>query len=173
MVTFLGRIILVITSFAPVALILALVYLEKCKYITAVLLLAMFILWLTCKMLMGYIVRTGEKFPLKICEFNRKDKGTLAFLLIYILPIVRSPDSFSSIKWYVFLVAFAIIAFTIVDTGAYSCNLIVRLCGYHFFEIKDEKGIACLLLATKPILRLDEEITMTEISRDVFVQVES
>lgn len=170
--TLLAKIILVATSLAPVCFVLAFNYIGKCFWKTGALIAAVIGLYLIGKIMMNYISRTGEPFRLHIKEFNRKDQGTLTFLLIYILPVISHPDASFSAEWYMILAVFFIIVLTIVDVGAYNCNLLIRFCGYSFFEVRDKDGLPCLLLTKKKHLNPDEEIMMTEISRDVFVQTE-
>ena len=172
MLTLLAKFILVATSLAPVFFVLAFKYIGKCFWKVGVFVAIVIGLYLIGKIMMSYISRTGEPFRLHIKEFNRKDQGTLAFLLIYILPIIRYPDAAFSAEWPMIFAAFLIIVLTIVDVGAYNCNLLIRFCGYSFFEVRDKDGLPCLLLTKKKHLNPDEEIIMTEISRDVFVQTE-
>ena len=110
-----------------------------------------------------------------IKEFSRKDEGIHMFLVIYILPIIRSPDSLLNADWLTILSAIAVIILIIavmVKIGSFNFNPVMSILGYNFYEVKDRDGVHHLLIARKPLVRNGIEVRTRRISQNVFVRVE-
>ena len=123
-----------------------------------------------CWKIVKYKSTTGETFRIYIKEHERRDQGILAFMFIYILPLVRSSDSALLSNWTLTIIVFMIIALVIVDVGAYNINPIMRFCGYRVYEIKNRNGIKRLLITRRNSLEHEAEIQTREISHDVHVE---
>ena len=165
------KLILVLTSFAPLLIIMGLIY----KNVWSLVLFGIAAVLIgLCWLMMEDSANTGEPYLLRIKEFNRTDKGIHTFLVIYILPIIRSPNSFCT-DWHTFaciVLVFVFLVFTIMRIGAYNFNPVMSAFGYYFYEIKDEQNVHHLLI-TRTVLRTpNTEIYAQKLSHDVHVHVE-
>ena len=166
-----SKIILVLTSFAPLLIIIGVCYLNVW---TCVLFGIAAVLIGLCWLMMEDSANTGEPYLLRIKEFNRTDQGIHTFLVIYLLPIIRSPISFAA-DLHTFAcigLAFALLVFTMTRIGAYNFNPVMSAFGYYFYEIKDEQNVHHLLI-TRTVLRTpNTEVYVQKLSHDVHVEVE-
>ena len=108
-------------------------------------------------------------------EFRRKDEGIHMFLVIYILPIIRSPDSLLNADWQTIVSAIAVIGLIItvmVKMGAFYFNPILSILGYNFYEVKDRDDVHHLLITRQRLVRHSIEVRTRRISQNVFVEVE-
>ena len=163
-----SKLILVLTSFAPLLIIMGLIY--KNVWSLVLFILAAVFIGL-CGLMMKDSEKSGEPYLLRIKEFNRTDQGIHTFLVIYILPIIRSPISFD---WYaVFYIVLTIMFFVwiINRIEAYNFNPVMSAFGYYFYEIKDGQNVHHLLI-TKTVLRKPKEVYVQKLSYDVHVEVE-
>ena len=163
-----SKLILVLTSFAPLLIIMGLIY----KNVWSLVLFGLAAVFIClCGLMMKDSEKSGEPYLLRIKEFNRTDQGIHTFLVIYILPIIRSPISFD---WYaVFYIVLTILFFVwiINRIEAYNFNPVMSAFGYYFYEIKDGQNVHHLLI-TKTVLRKPKEVYVQKLSYDVHVEVE-
>ena len=164
------KLFLVLTSFAPLAGVIAINHIGFKTWWVVVPLFIMISLIGICWKIVKYKSTTGETFRIYIKECERRDQGILAFMFIYILPLVRSSDSALLSNWTLTIIVFMIIALVIVDVGAYNINPIMRFCGYRVYEIKNRNGIKRLLITRRNSLEHEAEIQTRQISHDVYVE---
>ena len=179
--------LLALTSFAPLLLIIAIKHFlgeqtlwatdlcndTKTLWMILVFDIAVFLFFICWKM-MKYASRRGHIFPLEIQEFNRRDQGILVFMFIYLLPLIRSPNSLFA-NWQTTigtLMVFAFIILIINDIGAYNFNPVMRMWGYRVYEIKDTDNVHHLLITRKVLRKPGIEIQVRRISHDVYVHAE-
>ena len=180
--------LLALTSFAPLLCIIAIKhFLGEQTLLATDLLIDTKTLWMIlvfdiavclffiCWKMMKCAPRMGQIFPLEIQEFYRRDQGILVFMFIYLLPLIRSPDSLFT-NWQTTigtLMVFVFIIFIINDIGAYNFNPVMRIFGYRVYEVKDTDNVHHLLI-TREVLRKPgiETIQVRRISHDVYVHAE-
>ena len=154
-----ARFILALTSFAPLLGVIAINYFIDKKTLLAILMFDIAIcLFFVCWRMMRYGSKSGATFILEIKEFNRRDQGILVFMFIYLLPLIRSPNSLFT-NWQTTispLVVFALIIAIIIDIGAYNFNPVMRVFGYRAYEVKDTDDVHHLLI-TRKTLRVARE----------------
>ena len=164
------KFLLVLTSFAPLVGVIVINHIGyKTWWVVVPLFIMISLIWI-CWKTMKSVSTTGETFIIYIKEFERRDQGILTFMFIYILPLVRSSDSAFLSNWALTIIVFLIIAFVIVDVGAYNINPIMRACGYRVYEIKNRNGIKKLLITQKNLLEHNVEIQTRKISHDIYVE---
>lgn len=168
------------TSFAPVLFVVA-INVFDCKTLwfwgLCVLgVLLIFACWKLMKKLSKKPVTHRERIHhWHIKEFISKDEGIHTFLIIYILPIIRSPDSLLNADRQTILSAIVMIILILiimVKIGAFNFNPVMSLLGYKFYGVKDRDGEHHLLIARKPLVRHGIEVRTRRISQNVFVRVE-
>ena len=175
--------LLALTSFAPLLCIIAInhfvgeqtLWAPETKTLWMILVFDIAIcLFFICWKMMKCAPRMGQTFPLEIQEFNRRDQGILVFMFIYLLPLIRSPDSLFT-NWQTTigtLMVFVFIILIINDIGAYNFNPVMRICGYRVYEIKDTDNVHHLLITRKVLRKPGIEIQVRRISHDVYVHAE-
>ncbi len=142
------RLILVSTSFAPLLVIMGLIYKNVWSLVLFGIAAVLIGLW---GLLMKDSAKSGQPYLLRIKEFNRTDQGVHTFLVIYILPIIRSPISFDCYAVFYIGLTILFLVRTMVHIGAYNFNPVMSAFGYYFYEIKDEQNVHHLLI-TRTVL---------------------
>ena len=124
-----------------------------------------------CGLMMKDSEKSGPPYLLRIKEFNRADQGIHTFLVIYILPIIRSPISFDWYAVFYFVLTILFLVWIINRIEAYNFNPVMSAFGYYFYEIKDKQNRHHLLI-TKTVLQTPKEIYVQKLSHDVHVEME-
>ena len=173
------KLILVLTSFAPFLVIVGIDFLNKNTQISYYLFAFSIILCAMCWGIIQFGSKKTEVFKVHIKEFNRRDQGIYTFLVIYLLPIIRSPSSLlyaalggDCIAIISIIFIFSLIIISMVDIGAYNFNPIMLAFKYRFYEIKDGRNVPHLLIARKPLLRPGNEVQTWQISHNILVQID-
>ena len=165
-----AKLILVLTSFAPLLIIMGIV----CKNVWSFVLFGLAAIFIgSCWGMMKGSAKSGQPYLLRIKEFNRTDQGIHTFLVIYILPIILSPISIS-FDWYTvsyIVLTILFLAWVMVRIGAYNFNPVMSIFGYYFYEIKNEQNVHYLLI-TKTVLQKPKEIYVQRLAHDVHVELE-
>ena len=164
-----AKLILVLTSFAPLLIIMGLIY-RNVWSLVLVGLAAVLIGW--CAFMMKDSEKSGAPYLLHIKEFNRTDQGIHTFLVVYLLPIIRSPISFDWYAVFCFGVTILFLVYIINRIGAYNFNPVMSAFGYYFYEITDKQNVHHLLI-TKTVLRKPKAVYVQRLSHDVYVEVEN
>ena len=127
---------------------------------------------LLCWGLLSYAKRSLETHQIYIEEFERKDQEMLAFLFIYLLPFVRSPNTAFASNWITSTYILAIIVLAITHAGAFHFNPVMRLVfGYRFYSVRNSNGVSNLLISRKDLWQPRREVTAVAIARDVYLYV--
>ena len=126
---------------------------------------------LLCKGLLAYAERNVQTCEFHIVEFERKDQEVLTFLFIYLLPFVRSDDLAFFNDWITSVYVLLIIIACIVYSGAFHFNPVMQLWGYRFFSVRDESGVANLLISKKDLRRPRININAVMLAPKVYLQI--
>lgn len=164
------RILLALTSFAPVVLALAISYAasESNYVVSSIFLLFFGVLLIVCY----FLIRRGrnEKKKLhriQVKEFSRRDQGIVVFLSVWMIPFLRS--TFSA-DWATYTYVFFVVLLCMVDVGAYHFNPILRLFRYHFYTIRDQNNFECLLITNNKLTAPNVSMDVNKISDDVLIE---
>ena len=166
------RFVLTLTSLSPVFGALGIVCYMKDKSLLflAIHLTIMFSLFFICHRQMKHAAnKKRTEYRLFIKEFNRRDQGMVTFLFVYLLPFLRSPDSFFTGGLLTGIYVLVIVFIAIVDVGAYNFNPVIRICGYRFYTVKDKENVPHLLIIKKNLREAEIEIPVHRISDDVWI----
>ena len=170
-----ARILLMSTSFAPLLFVIAMTGFN-CKTLWFWLLcIGGMLLIFACWGLMKKASNKRRTHHWHIKEFSRSDEKAHMFLVIYILPIIRSPDSLLNADWQTILSAIVVIVLMItllVKAGSFNYNPVISILGYKFYEVKDRDDVHHLLITQKLLVRHGIEVQTWRISQNVFVDVE-
>ncbi len=158
------KLFLVSTSFAPVLLTLWFSKFSKNWYfidglwyliITAVLILFCFLILKSSE---EYL----EKLPIKIKSLSTSDKEIIAFIIVYLLPLINKYSFQINSKLLIFIIALLFIS--VWTTNSYHFNPLLGLFGYHFYEVTIEGDITYILITRKNLVNSKQIKTVVQIS---------
>ena len=164
------RILLALTSFAPVVLALAISYgMSESNYgVSAILLIFSIALVGVCYLLVKRGSSEKKKLHrIQVKEFSRKNQGLVVFISVWMIPFLRS--TFNA-DWATYIYVFIVVLLCIVDVGAYHFNPILRLFRYHCYTIRDQNDFECLLIAKHKLTARNVFMDVNEISDDVLIE---
>lgn len=144
--TALARLLLVLTSLAPVALVYAAVLADKGDWTAAaVIYLAAFLLALLCLGLLAGARRVVAPVPMEAGDISPKEGESLSFLVAYALPLLAVDSVVPTAPWG--LVAFtAIVALVLWQQQIFHINPVLTLLGFHFYSARNDSGGQVLIL---------------------------
>lgn len=170
------RFLFVATSLMPVFFLFGVSNLERnCRientpdhYI--VYFLISFFLFLLCGIIL-YLAGRKDTTPMPIDEIDWKDSDLLAFLFIFLLPIISNDKSPFETQLWTTIICFTIIILAMADFGTFYFNPTLRLFRYRIYSFKvDEKD--CILIAkSNYILRSipGAKLPMTNIGSSIYI----
>lgn len=145
------RIMLAITSIAPLSVSLCYVFASKGNNIQysiiagfVCLLLGAIALWV-----IDFSSNNLERLPITIKKAKSSDKEVIGFFLAYALPLIfkgSSEPDFGS--W---IMVFVMLLFVLWSTHAMHANPILGIFGFHYYEVETVDGITFLLITKKKI----------------------
>lgn len=155
--------LLVLTSLAPILITYWFVsqveeynasisFLENlmCNYTVGLgLLLTTLVLIALCYFLLTKTKRELEVIPVSISEIKTADNESLAFILVYLLPLASQVTDKINIAVLIFIGV--LFFFTVSTSNAYHFNPLLSFLGYHFYEVKLENGVTYILISKNNI----------------------
>jgi len=169
----LGKLLLVVTSLAPVLGAYAVNAAVRDQRTFAISLgITGLGLAAICLLLVHACKNQLSREPLKVSKIEVADKKPLLFLAVYLLPLLSKGtfdldgDVFTAI--YVFL----IVGLGIYHSNSFTFNPVLALQGYHFYEIRSETGMSCLLITKQIVRRQEFEFTVVGVSDYLYLDVE-
>ena len=173
MLNIFAKCLLVSTSLSPVLGTVAINQYERGEPWTTwiVLIVIAFLLIGLCHSLLRYARCNAQKHWLYIQEFERKDQEMLAFLFIYLLPLLRSDPSTFVNEWLTSIFVLVIVILAIAHAGAFHFNPVMRLLGYRFYAVKNRYGVSNLLISKKDIRQPRNEIQTVSLAWNVYLYI--
>jgi hypothetical protein len=112
--------------------------------------------------------------PLTTKKVKHADKDMLAFLLLYMLPLLTKENSVSfSGEPLTGLFILGIIVLAVTHSNSFTFNpMLGLLSGYHFYEIEDDKGMTLLFLSKKRLTKPDNTFTVVRLIDYVYLDAE-
>ena len=120
-----------------------------------------------CWLLLFYLKNHGEKHMVQVKSFEDKDKEIVAFLLTYLLPFLATDKLEFKGEWMTGAYIMAIIILAIVHAGAFHFNPVMGLL-YHFYSVKDDKGLSNLLISRKPLSKVGVEVETVRVAHNIY-----
>lgn len=160
-----AKILLVATSLSPILITywfvrqvsnfnesLSLLENIKCNYsVGSVYLISSLILLITCIIILRLSKKKLELQTVKIEEIKTADKESLAFIIVYLLPLAQGTNDSFSLPVLIFVGC--LFFFIVLNSNSYHFNPILSFFGYHFYEVKIEGGMNYILISKKNIRR--------------------
>jgi hypothetical protein len=169
----LGKLLLVITSLAPVLGAYAVNSAVHGQKQHAVIYLAVGVgLSMICLLLLFACKTQLAREPLKVVKVAVADKKPLAFLLAYLLPLLTKGTFELSMDWMTSAYVFIIVGVVIFHSNYFTFNPVLSLRGYHFYEVESATGMSYLFMTKKVIRRQDNEFVVVAVSDYVYLDVE-
>lgn len=109
------------------------------------------VLLLICVFILNLSKKKLELQSVKIEEIKTADKESLAFILVYLLPLAHSSNESFSLPVLIFVGC--LFFFIVLNSNTYHFNPVLSFFGYHFYEVKIEGGMNYILISKKNIRR--------------------
>ena len=187
MLSTLSRFILVITSLAPVASII--IAIEICNSnhcffkqhilipLTISVIISILITGvgtLICKNILDRASNIGNPYPKSVMDYEKSDDKVIAFLLIFLLPFIRSFNPMGILQIILLVIIYLIIVIFMLMSESYQYNICAYICGYRFYTIKDKNNVRYLLVVKSSgnrSLKVNCSIQTRRISDTVYIEV--
>jgi hypothetical protein len=145
-----ARLTLVLTSFAPVLLTLAVLRFVRDEsperaagYVVAAILLTA-----TCLLLLRFSRLQLERLPFVVRSIKTADKEILSFVLTYLLPFASDSRVFEPT---VVLFVFLLLLVVVWTSHSYHFNPLLGMFGYHFYEVQSTDSITFVLITRRTL----------------------
>ena len=127
-------------------------------------------LYILCWIILFFALRS-DTTPMPIDEINWKDSDLLAFLFIFLLPIISSDKSPFETQLCTTIICLIIIILAMADFGTYHFNPTLRLFGYRIYSFKVGEKDCILIAKSNYILRSipGAKLPMTNIGSSLYI----
>lgn len=122
-----------------------------------------------CYLLLRNLSTQGERFPLTIEQFERRDHVMVGFLLAYLLPVLRIGGSELPVSLYVL----AVVVLVLRHSGAYHFNPVMGILGYHFHSVRTKTGMEHVLITKAATHSVGQELSVVHLASGVSLSVSS
>lgn len=126
-----------------------------------------------CLLILRFAKTQLEKQNLKVKSIKSSDKEVMTFLLAYLLPLVPAKTFGVTGHSITVLFVFGMFFLAIYFSNAFDFNPLLGLCGYHFYEVQSEDGMAYLLITRKHLLRPEQVAEVVQLFPYTFLNVGS
>jgi len=149
-----AKLLLVLTSFAPVLLTLAFMsWLQgQFKWGGVSNLSAAGLLIAIAVLTIHQAARRLETFEIQIQSLRTVDREIIGFLVAYLLPLISQPSA-PLIDWRVAIFVLALFFMVVWGTHSYHFNPLLGMLGFHFYEVTTTGNITYVLITRKDLRR--------------------
>lgn len=159
-----AKLLLVLTSFAPVLLTYGFATYLNSGVTAAVFALVGLtaLLVVLCLLIIRAARHQLEHLPFPISSVKSADSEIVGFMIAYLLPLISAADSTVSLP----LMTFVLILFLVVvwTSNAYHVNPLLGIFGYHFYEVTTESGVTYLLMTRRSIRNSKSVSTVVQLT---------
>jgi hypothetical protein len=162
----LARVLLFLSSYAPLAIIFAILYFRR-QSLVAIIGLVAAAVGLAGLALFFALARRLTPIPAKIIDLRRRDDAAASYILGYLMPFLAV--AFNDWRQVVAMATFfALLAYVYVSSNMVYINPVLSLVGYHLYEATMEDGATYNLIArgrlrrgdTPRLIQLGEDILL-------------
>jgi len=159
MLSRLAKLLLILTSFAPVLLTLSFVsWLRGEQWWQVILFIATAVLLTLMAIAIIFEARRRlELIPITVESLKTVDREIIGFIVAYLLPLISNP-SLPNIDWRVGAFVLAIFFVVVWGTHSYHFNPLLGILGFHFYEVTTD-GKVTFVLITRRDLRHTQKVT--------------
>ncbi len=126
-----------------------------------------------CLLILRFAKTQLEKQHLKVKSIKSSDKEVMTFLLAYLLPLIPAKTIGISGHYLTIVFVFTMFFLAIYYSNAFDFNPLLGLCGYHFYEVQSEDGMAFLLITRKHLLKPEQVAEVVQLFPYTFLNVGS
>lgn len=157
------RILLALTTIAPISVSLAFLFSRERKYEWAVgaFLFCLFLGWLARRIIDRASAKL-EILPVTIIKAKSADKEVIGFFVTYALPLILRGQSSPDLPGWLFAVAMLI--FVLWGTHTLQVNPVLGVMGFHFYEVEVKGGITYLMITRKKISNILSVASVVQLS---------
>lgn len=125
-------------------------------------------------LLMAFVKKQVQQSHLVVDSVDQADQKVLEFLLAYLLPVF-SATSLTSVTGSLALTIYSlvIVFLTVAHGNILQFNPVLAMFGYHFYEVRSEKGIAYLLITRRKIHKAKHALVCKHITDFIVLDVDS
>lgn len=167
MLSRLMRVLLAVTSLAPIALVYAATLLTNQPVAAGFWAGGALLLSALCACLLA-LGRNAEAEPLDVHSIKSADREVLAFLVAYALPLVAG--GIESVGMAPLIVFVGLLLVVVWNAQLIHVNPLLALVGYHFFEITTPGGATYLLVTRASVVRSGQSVEARRISSHVWLE---
>lgn len=107
------------------------------------------VLYITLILVLKSSKKLLEKVTIEIEEIKTADNESVAFILVYLLPLASGINEGFNLPILVFVSV--VFFFFVMTSNSYHFNPLMNLAGYHFYEVQIKGGITYVLVSKKSI----------------------
>lgn len=158
------------TAVAPISLSYAwLFYIEgRPEYSSTCLVITSICIYL-CVIILHQIGKHSEKIDFKITSVETADHESIAFLLLYLLPLFTA--TIDALNWQILAPAILLLALVTVSGTGYHFNPLLSLMGLKFYRVGTEEGVSYLLLTQKIIKNKDQRFIVGQLTDYIVIDL--
>lgn len=162
-----SRYVLFASSYSPLTLAFAVLYLRSSRP-TAVVLFAFAAASVALLVAMLRVVNGMARQPLVVENTARKDSDTLSYLATYLIPFALSPpkDAYELGALAIFVI---VLGFLYVNSNMIYINPVLNAMGYHLYEVTPQNSKRTVILLSRTSDDVPELVNVVEISRRIYV----
>jgi hypothetical protein len=162
------RLILFLSSYAPLFLIIAMRGWRESRYLA----LALAIVGVLSVVVLFAFLHTAHKLSaskVRVASVISRDGDAMSYIVTYLLPFLavklNDPTDLISLG-----IVFAVIGLLYVNSNMIHTNPVLNIVGYHIFEIEDSDGKTTALVCKRSYIRTDSEIDAISIGDYVLLE---
>jgi hypothetical protein len=163
----LTRLLLFLSSYFPLAVIVAIVFHERNRWIALGFLLAGLLGVLGTLAYLRY-ARTLGAVRVQVKGHQRKDGEAMGYILTYLAPFVVLPSA----RWeevVSLIVFFLVLALLYINSNMIHVNPMLNILGYRIYELSMEDGAIHALITRRRVIR-GSVISAIEIDEDIYLE---
>jgi hypothetical protein len=141
------RLVLFLSSYAPLDLILAIRLYHEYRTASLVLLAIAVVSAAALFVCVRFSLKLSSH-PLLAAEARSKDGDTMSYIVTYILPFLDAPSGDVS-KALSLMILLAVIGILYVNSNMIYTNPLLNLVGYHVFEVETDTGKVSMLVTKR------------------------
>ena len=174
MLSFPAKLILTGTTFAPFFVALSIREFENgnSPLIVLMFLLIAIIFVFVCWLMLIYTTNTVEKHLIQFSDYTieRREHEGLVFLLVYLLPIIRSESNPFTSEPLTTVFCLIVDTVAISYSHAFHYNPVMRLFRYRFYTLKNKNDLPILLISKLELPSQNKELVVVGIGNDVIIE---
>ena len=169
MANFPARVLLFVSSYVPLILIIALLFLKNSYIAVASVVLAV-ACWIVLRLYIKQ-VKTIQPHRMKAVKGQRKDGEVIGYIVSYLLPFLLTPNS----DWNQIVAVsafFILLAVLFANSNLVYVNPMLNAAGYRTFEVELEDGSVFILISKRRRVKPNDVVWVIDAGDEVYIEKE-